>query len=113
MKRILVTGANKGIGRAIVERILSEQEDAYVYLGSRDRGRGEAARDELLADNPGWADRLEVLELDVSSDASVQAAAHELEGHELYGIVNNAGIGFGSNDMQAVLQVNTLGIRRV
>lgn len=44
MRRILVTGPNKGIGLAIVEAILSEHDDTFVFLGSRDPGRGEVAR---------------------------------------------------------------------
>ena len=43
MRRIVVTGANKGIGLAIVEAILTEHADTFVYLGSRDEGRGRAA----------------------------------------------------------------------
>ena len=43
MKRVVVTGANKGIGLAIVKRLLREYPDVYVYLGSRNVERGEAA----------------------------------------------------------------------
>ena len=34
-------------------------------------------------------------------------------GESLYGIVNNAGIGFGSGDLRDVLNVNTRGLQRV
>ena len=40
MRRILVTGANKGIGLALVEAILAQHADTFVYLGARDAGRG-------------------------------------------------------------------------
>lgn len=119
MQRILVTGANKGIGLATVERILAEHEGTMVFLGARDRGRGEAAREGLLAEHPDWAARLEVVELDVSDDASVSAAAASLterfagEPAPLYAVVNNAGIGLGSTSMAQVLAVNTYGVRRV
>lgn len=116
MRRIVVTGANKGIGRALVAAILEHAEDTFVFLGSRDAGRGEEARASLLEEHPAWADRLEVLPLDVSDDASVQAAAgsvHRRLGADevLYGLVNNAGVGRG--EMKAVLEVNTRGVRRV
>ena len=40
MKRVVVTGANKGIGLAMVKRLVREHSDLFVYLGSRDSGRG-------------------------------------------------------------------------
>jgi NAD(P)-dependent dehydrogenase (short-subunit alcohol dehydrogenase family) len=57
--------------------------------------------------------------LDVTDDASVAAAARDVvqrcegEATPLYGIVNNAGIGLGSADRRAVLDVNVNGVRRV
>jgi NAD(P)-dependent dehydrogenase (short-subunit alcohol dehydrogenase family) len=62
---------------------------------------------------------VEVLELDVSSDASVTKAAasvasrFEGETTPLYGLVNNAGVGAASRSLSDVLEVNTLGVRRV
>ena len=112
MRRILVTGANKGIGYAIAERILEEHDDTFVFLGSRDRSRGEAA-----AESIGQGDRTQVVELDVASDESVEKAAAEIReacaGGPLYGIVNNAGTGLGTGDLKYVFDVNTRGIYRV
>jgi NAD(P)-dependent dehydrogenase (short-subunit alcohol dehydrogenase family) len=117
MRRVVVTGANKGIGRALVEQILGHADDTFVFLGSRDRGRGDAAREELVKEHPAWADRVEVIELDVSDDASVAAAREavqgKLAGDKLYGVVNNAGIGLRSSDLAGVLNVNARGTRRV
>lgn len=118
MRRILVTGANKGIGLAIVEAILDRHGDTFVFLGARSLQRGEAARDQLVAAHPEWSERVKVLELDVASDASVQAAAKEVaamfpeEPTPLYGLVNNAGIGLAGHGLEEVLEVNTLGVRR-
>ena len=117
MKRTVVTGANKGIGLAIVKRLLKEHPDAFVYLGSRDVGRGEAAI-KLIESELGSAakDRVKLLELDVTSDVSVQKAValvkEDLEeaNDQLYGLVNNAG-GGGSQHRQ-VLQLNTYGVCR-
>lgn len=116
MRRILVTGANKGIGLAIVKAILSEHADTLVYLGARDAARGREALTQLAAEQPRWKERIQVIELDVADDASVARAARlvreSLGGEALYGIVNNAGIG-GSRELEAVLDTNTLGVRRV
>lgn len=117
MRRVVVTGANKGIGLAIVQAILEHAEYTYVYLGSRDRNRGQLARASLAKDQGQQAERVEVLDLNVASVASVAAAARTLRKRlgeaKLYGIVNNAGIGLGNGDLKAVLEVNTLGVRRV
>jgi NAD(P)-dependent dehydrogenase (short-subunit alcohol dehydrogenase family) len=117
MRTIVVTGANKGIGRALVSAILSHAGDTRVFLGARDRGRGDEARASILAAHPEWGGRVEVLELDVADDASVTRAAAQLAGklgrERLYGVVNNAGIGVASNDLAGVLNVNTRGVRRV
>jgi carbonyl reductase 1 len=117
MRRILVTGANKGIGFAIAGRILEEAEDTFVFLGSRDPGRGEAAAESLRRPGAGSADRIQVVEIDVASDASVDRASHmvrsECGGDQLYGIVNNAGIGLGASDLAGVLNVNVRGIHRI
>lgn len=115
MRRVLVTGANRGIGLAIVAAILDEHDDTFVLLGSRDKGRGQTALDDLLAEHPGWADRIAVLELDVSSDDSVARAAETVAAayKQLYAVVNNAGIGLGSADLKTILETNTYGVRRV
>ena len=117
-KRVLITGANKGVGLATVESVLKEREDTMVLLGSRSVKRGEDARREIVAANPELSDRVEVLQLDVADDQSLVGAVEWVkqrfeEERPLYGIVNNAGIGLGSAEMETVLDVNTRGPRRV
>lgn len=119
MRHILVTGGNKGIGLAICQAILEHDEHTRVILGSRDSERGEAAINRLLEVQGGWRERLMLLPLDVSDDLSVQAAVQAVAASindgaaTLYGIVNNAGIGFGSKEPGPVLEVNVRGIHRV
>ena len=118
MKRILVTGANKGIGLAIVKRLVKDYPDVFVYLGSRDVGRGIAAI-ELIVSEFGQSaqERVKLLELNVTSDVSVQNAFEvvklDLGSHEdlLYGLVNNAGGGGGSPTQ--TIELNMYGVRRV
>jgi len=117
MRRILVTGANKGIGLAIVEAALAQHDDVFVYLGSRDLGRGKEAAAGLAAAHPGWSGRLEVVAIDVASDSSVEAAARHVSasagGQKLYGVVNNAGIGSDARGLAAVVETNAVGVQRV
>jgi NAD(P)-dependent dehydrogenase (short-subunit alcohol dehydrogenase family) len=117
MRRVLITGANKGIGFAIVQAVLEEHDDTLVYLGSRDEDRGRAAAASLTKTHPEWQTRIEVVALDVAADSSVAAAAERVagscRGEKLYGLVNNAGIGAGGGGLAGVLQVNTLGVHRV
>src|SRR5690606_18199251 len=112
MRRILVTGANKGIGFAIAQAILEEHDDTFVFLGARDPARGQSARERLIGARPERAPRVRVVELDVTSDASVDTAAREV-GAPLYAVVNNAGVGRRAGSLKAVLDVNVVGVRRV
>lgn len=117
MKRILVTGANKGIGFAIARAVLENDKDTFVLLGSRDEQRGRAAVSELTNADPHWAGRLQLLLIDVADDTSVRQAAdfvlQQYGSHCLYGIVNNAGTGFTDSILFDTLQVNLFGIKRV
>lgn len=112
MKRIVVTGANKGVGFAVVERLVADRNDTFVYLASRDLDRGYAAKQALVARNSGWEDRVHVLQLDVQDAASVAAAASTVAAAgSLYGLVNNAGIAGGSD--RDILDVNLYSVKQV
>ena len=75
-KAVLVTGANRGIGRALVEEALSRGA-GRVYAGTR----------QPLAHPDG---RVMPLALDVTSAAQIQAAAGQVDALDV--LINNAGI---------------------
>ncbi|MCY0932494.1 SDR family oxidoreductase [Streptomyces sp. H27-H1] len=83
----LVTGANKGIGRAIAQQLA--ERGMTVYLGARDEKRGKAAEREL---RDAGLDARAVL-LEVTDETSVMAAAQRIEKEQgrLDVLVNNAG----------------------
>ena len=94
------------------KKILEKEPEAFVYLGSRDAGRGEKAVADIKSElGAGAEERIVCLPLDVTSDESVAAAAAAVEA-PLYGIVNNAGVGFGL-PIADTLAVNLFGSRRV
>jgi len=111
----LVSGANKGIGLAICRRSLLDYEDVHVIMGCRSIERGEEAVQHLCNESAAWGDRLTLLQMDVGSDESVNAASatwrEKYAGRPLYAICNNAGIATGSR--AEILNVNTLGPKRV
>jgi NAD(P)-dependent dehydrogenase (short-subunit alcohol dehydrogenase family) len=86
-KIALVTGANKGIGKAIAQGLA--REGFLVYLGARNVERGTAAAAELAADGD-----VRFLQLDVTDAASIRAATQTIasETGRLDVLINNAGI---------------------
>jgi NAD(P)-dependent dehydrogenase (short-subunit alcohol dehydrogenase family) len=86
-KVALVTGANKGIGKAIAKSLA--RDGFLVLLGARDAARGATAAAELQADGA-----VRFLKLDVTQEASVSEAAQKVEAEfgRLDVLVNNAGI---------------------
>jgi len=89
-KKVHVTGANKGIGLAVCQALLEQDSMTYIYLGSRDVGRGEAAIENLKKElgEDTVTCRVELIQIDTGSDPSVQAAASKIK-EPLHGIVNN------------------------
>ncbi len=75
-KTVLVTGANRGIGRALVEEALSRGAKR-VYAGTR----------QPLAHPDG---RVTPLTLDITNEAQIQRAVEEVESLDV--LVNNAGV---------------------
>ena len=94
----LITGANKGLGFETARRLVAEGHT--VYLGSRDVERGRRAAEQIGA---------RVVQLDVTDDASVAAAAKTIEADGgLDVLVNNAGIQDEMRDGTVVVDAENL-----
>lgn len=115
-QNILVTGGNAGIGLALCTQ-LAVEHGAKVYMGARNAERGAASLKTFADAHPTLAHRVELLDIDVADNASVQSAAAKLraKGVRLYALVNNAGVGFqtGPGSVDQLLQVNFFGPKRV
>ena len=68
---VLVTGANRGIGLALVREFLKDENIQIIIAGARNP---EAAEDlKSIKD-----DRLRIIKLDISSDESIDGAVEEV-----------------------------------
>ncbi|CAM2945420.1 NAD(P)-dependent dehydrogenase (short-subunit alcohol dehydrogenase family) [Williamsia muralis] len=106
-----ITGANKGLGRETARRLI---EDGHtVLIGARDSRAGSATAEALGA---------RFVEIDVTDDLSVAAAADNVAQHEgaIDVLINNAGVAgpmgdpsdLTGADVLGVLDVNVAGVVR-
>lgn len=118
IKTALVTGANKGIGLAIVEGLA--KQGYKVWLGSRDLSRGQSAVDKLRSQGMD----VHVLELDVTDNQSVNQAVQVLSAQTTYLdiLINNAGVNLAPKSapsqenldlIHQIFETNTFGPIRV
>ncbi len=96
-KVVLVTGANGGIGYEAVKAFLESAKAKYhVFLGSRSLEKGKLAIEKLHEEVPKTDNIVELIQVDVTSDESIQKAFEQVKanpGH-LDALVNNAGATF-------------------
>jgi len=115
-KIILITGASSGFGRDTAETLAAAGHK--VFAGVRDiAGRNYAVSEQLRAKG------VEPIELDVTSDASVEAAVANLlamSGGKLDVVINNAGIAaagvsesFTPEQIREMFEVNVFGVQRL
>ncbi|OUJ68172.1 SDR family NAD(P)-dependent oxidoreductase [Hymenobacter crusticola] len=119
MKYVLITGANKGIGYETAHLLL--QAGYFVFLGCRDAAAGQHAQQRLHA---AGFEHVQVVELDVTSDASVQQAVAIVRQRtpHLDALVNNAGVpsrdlvqppsAVALADFRALFETNYFGVVR-
>ena len=89
-KTAVITGANGGLGLASAKALAGK--GAHVVMAARDQAKAARARDEILAEHP--AASLEIVELDLGSLASVEAASDAIaSNHDRIDILMaNAGV---------------------
>lgn len=113
-KAILITGASTGIGKA--SALYLDRLGFKVFAGIRK----QTDVNNLQKESKG---NLTPVILDVTKTESITAALGFIEketGGELYGLVNNAGIGFGGaleatplTEIQKLMEVNVIGLLAV
>lgn len=116
-KTAVVTGADRGLGSAIVKELLEKNYTVYA-------GQYMAEWGELGELKKGYGDRLRIMPLDVADDASVKKACEIVKGEtdSLDMLVNNAGIAGSAGDIYelaglekglAMFDTNCLGAMRM
>jgi NAD(P)-dependent dehydrogenase (short-subunit alcohol dehydrogenase family) len=109
----LVTGGNRGIGQQVARELASDGWD--VLVAARDHAKGQAAAARLRKETGG---RLKAVELDVTSDDAVAAAARKLRDGAIRidALVNNAGVfgaARGPGGVARTIETNFFGPLRV
>jgi NAD(P)-dependent dehydrogenase (short-subunit alcohol dehydrogenase family) len=115
-KTIVITGTSNGFGKDAAKTLAEARHRVFATM--RDiKGRSRAAAEELRSKG------IEVLELDVTNDASVDAAFKELykkSGDKLDVVINNAGLfaagiseTYSPEQVRDLFEVNVGGVHRV
>lgn len=116
MAVVLITGANRGIGLALVKAYAGRRDKVIACIrATSDRD----ALDAVVANSPKWID---VIEMDVADPAEIGRVRRQLEAEPIDVLINNAGIGGpdrqSATDMDyegliETLNVNTIAPLRV
>ena len=117
MKNILITGCSSGFGNQASKYLAEKGHQVYATMRGAGAKNKEAADDlRKVAQSDGL--KIEVVELDVTSDNSVYAAMRQIPQIDV--LINNAGYGQGGpletlscEQVSAQFEVNVLGIHRV
>jgi len=112
-RRVLVTGGNAGIGLALCKQLVTE-DGCHVLLGSRNVDKGTAAVRSILDAAPEAEGKIEMVQVDTSSEASIAAAADAVKAslgpEQLYAVVNNAGTGLAHGvTAEVIMKTNLYG----
>lgn len=116
MKKILITGCSSGFGFSAAKYLAEKGHHVFATMRNVNGKNAEAAA--ALRDFSNAKDvNLEVLEMDVTSDDSVNAAMAQIPVVDV--LINNAGLGFGgaleafsSEQFLAQLDLNIVGTLR-
>jgi NAD(P)-dependent dehydrogenase (short-subunit alcohol dehydrogenase family) len=117
MKKILITGCSTGFGFDAAKYLAGKGHHVYATMRNVN-GKNAGAASELKSFASANGYNIDVLELDVTSDESVNAAISQAL--EVDVVINNAGIGFGgpveafaADQVLAQLDLNIVGTMRV
>jgi len=115
-KKIVITGSNKGIGYAILERLAKDHKAFEFIMGVRKISNGEQAVSNLLKSISDIDKRIRIEQLDISNSQSVNEFVSRIDKNygKVDALINNAGIAykgddFGPHVVQETFQTNFFG----
>ncbi|KAF0820506.1 Oxidoreductase, short-chain dehydrogenase/reductase family [Bacillus sp. ZZV12-4809] len=110
MKSVIITGAGSGLGKELA--LLFARQGLHTILTGRTLDKLQSVEQEIR-EAGGSA---EVHTLDITKTKEISKLMTQIQDHELYGLLNNAGVGhFGpfnslsEQDIQEMFDTNTLG----
>lgn len=110
MKSVIITGAGSGLGKELA--LLFAGQGFHIILTGRTLDKLQSVEQEIH-EAGGSAQSYTV---DITQTKDISKLITQLQNHELYGLINNAGVGhFGpvnslsAQDIQEMFETNTLG----
>src|SRR5690625_565141 len=90
---VFITGANQGIGLETVKALLQSDKPYCIFLGSRSRSNADGAMADLKDLLAETKSTVEPVQIDVTDDDSINAAAQLVESRvgKVDVLINNAG----------------------
>ncbi|KAJ5931083.1 hypothetical protein N7466_006576 [Penicillium verhagenii] len=95
-KIVLITGGNGGIGYETVKALFESEKPYHIFMGSRSLAKADEAIEKLKNECPSATNRVESLQVDLTSDESIESAFQKVKsgpGH-IDALINNAGATF-------------------
>jgi len=111
LRTVIVTGANRGIGYAIIERLLSESTPFDIIFTARNDKAGQEAQQHLSSKVKSSSSKLTFHQLDISNSASIDDFISWIKAErnsKFDVLVNNAGFGYLRESQQE--QLDTINI---
>jgi NAD(P)-dependent dehydrogenase (short-subunit alcohol dehydrogenase family) len=106
-KVVLITGANTGLGLEIVKALYKTDRAYQIIIGCRTVSKGEAAMESVQKEIPKSPSALSVIQVDLSSDESINNALKNIESKfgRLDVLINNGGGNFDGEIQSGKLSV--------
>jgi len=111
-KLVLITGANRGIGFALVDKLLEKNKKLRIIMTARDDEKGQQVYKELCEKYPEDVERFYYHQLDITDEASITAIIDYIKKtfKKIDYLVNNAGFSSKGRDFNEEICEKTFSV---